>query len=163
MCNRTKLRAVQSNHVEVNVRIIAKQDGEDVADVYEYHNLKTNDYLNLLRDIASGDVSDGEIKIMAWGTDATAPAATQTALLAEAGRKAVTRHTDGSTGVVIISTTITSTEAVGTSIGEFGLFAGSAATLTAGSGVMAARVNWAPAHTKTATESIQVDWQLTFS
>jgi hypothetical protein len=97
---------------------------------------------------------------MAWGTDTTAAAATDTALGSESSRKQVTKHTDGSTGAVTITTILTSNDANGVSIGEFGLFGG-AATGTADSGTMIARVVWSPAHAKSDQESIQVDWTLT--
>lgn len=159
---RIRLPVKGNTKTDINVTIYTRYTN-GVVDVYKDHNLKTNDYLDLLRDIASGAETDARIKYMAWGTDTTDPAATQHALVAEEGRQQITTSADGTTGKVTLTTIMNSLTANGIEIGEFGLFAGSGATATADSGVMAARVKWSPAHEKTQLESIQVDWELTFS
>lgn len=151
MCNRTKIRLKENVKVTVNVTVYTRY-ADGTVDVYQDHNTTTDDYKDLLRDIASGVETDGQIKYLAWYTTAT-----------ESGRKQITRVADGATGIVTLTTIITTIEANDTVIDGFRLYAGDEATITADSGVKAAEVAWTPAHTKNQLESIQVDWQLTFA
>lgn len=135
-------------------------DGEldkfsEIVDVVETHNMIMNVGLNMIRDVLRGAVTDGKIKILAWGTDATAEAAGQSNLVAESGRKAVTQQTAGTTGRVLTTTYIAPNDGVGITIRELGWFAGAAATATANSGIMVARLLYTKV--KTNLESIQVD------
>jgi hypothetical protein len=156
-----RIKAKSGMGLKANVDIIVTGKDGRIED-YHYHNLAVSAGKNMLRDVLSGDETAGRASYLAWGTDTTAANAADTALGTETGRKAVTKHTDGATGVVVITTIILATEAVGVSIGEFGLFGG-AATGTADSGTLIARVVWSPAHAKTDQESVQVDWTLTVS
>lgn len=122
--------------------------------VEEMDNLITDAGLNLLRDLLEGVVIDGQIKYMAWGNNATAPVAGDTALVSEQGRKAVTSRTAGTAGVLTTLTYVAPYEAV-EQIEELGWFAGDTATSTPGSGVMVARVLYS--RLKTDLESLQVE------
>jgi hypothetical protein len=95
---------------------------------------------------------DAEIKYMAWGSSAADNAVSQTKLVAELGRKAVTSQAAGTAGVMTTNTYIAPYEANTTTIEELGWFAGSAATATKDTGVLIARVLYS--HAKTALESI---------
>ncbi|MFK7695922.1 hypothetical protein [Paenibacillus sp. HJGM_3] len=130
---------------------ITYRDGS--VDVEEFDNLITNAGKNLLRD-ALQVFTDCEIKYMAWGSGTTAPAATQTQLVSEAGRKAVTRQTAGGTGVGVTTVYLAPFDA-NVQIQELGWFAGATATSAANSGVMIARVLFS--RLKNNLESIQVD------
>ena len=72
----------------------------NLIDVVEFPNLITNVGKNLVRDSFDGGVTDLAIKYMGWGTSSTAPAAGQTTLVAESGRKAVTSQADGAAGII---------------------------------------------------------------
>ena len=131
---------------------VFRADGS--AHTEEFDNLITGVGLNLLRDVLSGVATDGQIKYMAWGNNATAPASGNTTLGNELGRKAITSRDPGSAGVLTTITYLAPYDAVG-GIEELGWFAGPAATSAAGSGIMVARVLYSK--TKTDLESIQVD------
>lgn len=105
-------------------------------------NLITDAGLNMIRDMLMGSVTDGEIKYVALGNDATAPAEAQTQLVAEQFRKQVTfQAADGATaGKLYTELYIADTEANGFKTGEIGWFAGAAAAGTANTGIMIARV-----------------------
>ena len=135
------------------VRVIARHRDGTVT-VEEFDNLITDAGLNLLRDLLEGVVTDGQIKYLAWGNDATAPSAGETELRSERGRKAVTSRTAGAAGVLTTLTYVAPYEAV-EQIEELGWFAGDTATSAAGSGIMVARVLYS--RLKTDLESIQVD------
>lgn len=110
--------------------------------------------LNMMRDLLSGALTDGEIKYMAWGSSNTANSAAQTKLVAEFGRKAVTSQAAGATGVLTTTTYISPQEGTEATIEELGWFAGATATATADTGIMVGRVLYSRA--KTALESVQV-------
>ena len=117
-------------------------------------NLIVNGWLNRLR---SGYISDIDLTVreLAWGSSTTAVNATQTGLITEISRKAVTTKTAGATvGEVTVSTYIAPGEA-NVQLEEWGLFGGDVGSLT-----MVSRVLWS--HLKTASESIQVDWIHTY-
>lgn len=123
--------------------------------VYTEHlrNKVVNAMLNLVRDGLKGDVADVEIKYMAWGNSTVAVSSTQTDLLNEIGRKAITKQTSSGVGVLDTLTYLAPYDAVG-QIQELGWFAGSSASTGAGSGTMVARVLWTKL--KTALESVDV-------
>jgi hypothetical protein len=114
---------------------------------------------NLIRDARRGVVTDVEIKYVAIGTSSTAPSASDTALGAETFRKALTTDSSPGTGQGLFTLYLAPGDAVGTGIQEVGWFAGAGAGAGAGSGVLVARGLYA--HSKTASESIQVDFTLT--
>lgn len=117
------------------------------------HNLITDAGLNLFRDALKGDVTDLQIKYVALGNDATAPAAAQTALVAEQFRKVVTsRNVDPITpGKLYTELYIADTEANAFKTEEIGWFAGAAASATIDTGIMIARILYS--RQKSATES----------
>jgi len=119
----------------------------------------TNAGLNLLRDTLAGTVATPQVLYVAIGTGSTAPAATDTQLVAEVFRKAVTSVSAGSTGEVLINMYLAPGDSVGTVIAEVGFFAGPTATATANSGVLLARGLYSKTHS--ATESIQLQLDLT--
>lgn len=127
---------------------------DGTVEVDEFNNLITNAGKNLLRDALSGAVTNCDIKYIAWGSGTTAPAVSQTQLITEAGRKAVTKQTAGGAGVLTTTTYLAPFDA-NMHIQELGWFAGSAATGTANSGAMVARVLYDKI--KTNLESIQID------
>lgn len=113
--------------------------------------------LNHLRDAFEEQSFDTGIRYMAWGSDNTAPAAGNTTLGTEDGRKAVTSFSDTGTGAKKTTTYLAPGEANQT-LEELGWFASSTATASADSGIMLARVLYpGGAHTKDSGESIQVD------
>ena len=134
------------------VRVTTHTDGGFYVD--EFTNQITSTGLDMVRDLLSGDVTDGQIKYMAWGNSTTAATSTQSALGSEQGRKAVTTRTAGSTGV-LTTTVYLSPQDANEQIQELGWFAGPNATSTAGAGIMVARVLYSKL--KTNLESIQVD------
>lgn len=117
------------------------------------HNLITDVGLNLIRDALKGDVTDLQIKYVALGNDATAPANGQTVLVAEQFRKVVTsRNVDPVTaGKLYTELYVADTEANSFKTEEIGWFAGATASGTADSGVMIARILYS--RQKSATES----------
>ena len=123
------------------------------VEIEEFDNLITDAGRNLLRD-ALRQPTDAEIKYIAWGSGTTAPTVANTALGTETGRKAVTKQTVGTAGVVVTTVYLAPFDA-NMQIQELGWFAGVGATATAGSGVMVARVLYSKL--KTELESIQID------
>lgn len=105
-------------------------------------NLITDVGLNMFRDILKGDVTDGEIKYVALGSDATAPANTQVKLVSEQFRKVVTsQNVDAVTpGKLYTEVYISDVEANTFKCEEVAWFAGAAATGVKDSGLMIARV-----------------------
>ncbi len=118
----------------------------------------TNAGHNLLRDGTSG-ANNPKVTYIALGTSGTAPAIGDTKLGAEVFRKAVTSYTNGTTGEVIFSGYIAPGDAVGVAIAEVGWFGGTSAGAGANTGVLLAHGLYA--HTKTATESIQISLDFT--
>ena len=131
------------------------------VEIVELRNKITDAGLNMLRNALKGDVSDLEIKYMAWGSDNTTPAGGQTTLVAEFGRKAVTLKDSGTTGVLTTTTYVAPGEGNESTIEEFGWFAGADATGSADTGIMVARVLYSRA--KTSLESLQVERDDTIS
>lgn len=120
----------------------------------------TNAGQNLLRDALNG-VAGATPKVLyvAIGTGSTAPAVTDTQLVAEVFRKAVTSVSTGAgVGEGLVNMYLAPGDAVGVVIGEVGWFAGSA-TSAANSGVLIARALYS--HTKLVTESVQFTLDIT--
>lgn len=113
----------------------------------------------LIRDARRGVLTDIKVKYVAIGTNSTAPSAANTQLGAESFRKLVTSTSAISAGVGLLSLYLAPGDAVSVGIQEVGWFAGAGATGTANSGVLIARGLYA--HTKLASESIQIDFTLT--
>ena len=119
---------------------------------------KTNGWLDLLRDGSSG-ANNPQITYVALGTGTTAPAITDTQLVTEVFRKAVTSYTNGgSHGEILINMYLGPNDAVGDNIQEVGFFGGGSATSTINTGILVARGLWAH-NPKTNLESIvfQID------
>lgn len=116
-------------------------------------NLITDAGLNMFRDLLSGAITDGEIKYVALGNSATAPANGQTQLVAEQYRKQVTSsQTNGGTAGVLTTTVyVPPDEANSFLCQEIGWFAGAAASAGVNTGTMIARVLYS--RQKTALES----------
>lgn len=97
--------------------------------------------LNMFRDILSGAITDGEIKYIALGAGADAPANGHTQLISEQFRKQITSQTNlAGAGVLETIGFIADTEANGIQVAEIGWFAGAGATGEANTGIMIARV-----------------------
>ncbi len=153
------LKARLRSRWRTNIRITARDLDGRILDVREFHNIITNDGLNLIRDGLSGVITDSQIKFVAIGDDNTVPLVGDTALGNETFRKARTSFTTPADGRVNTVHYIAPAEAVGT-IEELGWFAGTAAGAGAGTGEMIARVLYS--RTKTALESIQIERLDTF-
>jgi len=126
----------------------------NIIDETNLKNLITSEGKNLLAEALRNSSTDCEIKYIAIGSDNTAPTTADTTLGNEIFRKAVTSQIAGGTGITITNLYVAPEEAVGT-IEEIGFFSGSAATSTANSGILFARVLYS--RTKTAVESIQIE------
>lgn len=116
--------------------------------------------INLLRDGLRGTATNTAILYVAVGTGSTAPAASDTQLVTEVFRKALTSSANGAAaGEGVFTLYLSPQDVVGTVIAEVGWFAGSSASGTANSGVLVARGLYS--HTKTNQESINVAFDLT--
>jgi len=109
----------------------------------------------MMRDVLRGTVLDGKIKYLAWGSSASAIVLTDGNLVAEYGRKVITQQSVSTTGRVLTTTYVSPNDAAGTTIRELGWFAGVAATMTANTGILVAKILYTKI--KTNLESIQVD------
>jgi len=144
-----------------NIRIIIRNLDGSIKDVVELHN-KINDLdLNMMRDALKGTVTDLKLHYMAWGSDDTAPAAGDTKLIAEFGRKLVTLQEAGATGILVTTTYVAPYEGNEETIEELGWFAGPLASAVVDTGVLVGRVLYSRA--KTELESLQVERTDTFS
>lgn len=119
----------------VGVVSVYVYDGDDLVDVSHTTNLVVDAGLSTLADALNPATPTG-ITHCAVGTDATAPAATDTQLGAEGFRKAVSAYTPNGVGRHIIDTYVTPGEANFT-WAEVGWFI--AASATPGSGILYAR------------------------
>lgn len=128
-------------------------DGTETVETFP--NLITDAGKNHVAQALRDTAFDAEIKYFAWGTGSTAPAASDTALVAEAGRKQVTTQVAGAGVGETDTTTYLAPADANVAIAELGWFAGASATATANSGTLIARVLYS--HTKTNLESIQAD------
>lgn len=144
---------------EINIEIL-NPDGT-VKETKHICNEIKNTALNTMRNALAGLVTDLQIKYLAWGSDSTANAPTQTKLVAEVGRKAITSQTAGATGVMVSVCYLAASEANSPKIEELGWFAGSTASATKDSGILVARVLYS--HQKTSLEALNVARTDTFA
>ena len=118
-------------------------------------NIITDVALNKEIEILLGNAPDLQIKYMAFGTDNTTPTASDTMLGAESDRfPPTTAFSRISVGVTEGSVFLTSSDLVGVSIREIGVFCGSTATATADTGTMLSRILWS--FEKTANDEIEI-------
>ena len=118
-------------------------------------NIITDVALNKEIEILLGNAPDMEIEYMAFGTNNTAPAVTDTQLGAESGRFPPTiAFSRTAIGVTEGSFFLTSTDLVGVSIREIGVFCGSTATASANTGTLLSRILWS--FNKTANDEIEI-------
>jgi len=137
-----------------NVKITVRDLEGRILDVKEFPNLLTNVGFNMVRDLLNGAIADGEIKYMALGDGATAPAVTDTILGNETFRKIMTSQVNGGTGE-LVSTVYVSPSENNVQIEEIGWLAGAGAGAGSPSGIMVSRVLYS--RLKTAFESIEVE------
>ena len=119
----------------------------------------TNSGLNLLRDGLSG-ANNPKLLYIAVGSGTAAPSTGDTALGNETFRKAITAFTNGTNGEVTATLYLAQNDAVGLDIEEIGIYGGSAASATLGSGVLFARALY-PHGIKVNTESINLPCDIT--
>ena len=117
------------------------------------HNLITDAGLNMFRDALKGDITDMQIKYVALGNGATAPANADVQLVAEQFRKVVTSaNVDPVTaGKLYTELYVADTEGNAFKTEEIGWFAGVVATATVNTGILIARVLYS--RQKASTES----------
>ncbi len=140
---------------KTNVKITVRDLDGKILEVKHIKNLIPTVGLGMVIDLLEGLIADGKIKIMAVGSNATAPALGQTQLVAETFRKAYTSMSEPTTISLKTITYIAPPEAVGL-INEIGWFAGVGALVgTPNSGIMVSRILYN--RNKTAIESIQVE------
>ena len=118
------------------------------------HNLVMNVGKNLLVSALQNSAVNAKITYVSLGSGSTAVANTQTALVAEQFRKAMTSYTTPGTGQSKSTIYIAPGEATTFTTNEIGWF-GNGATVALNSGTMIARVLYT--RTKAATESLQID------
>lgn len=136
--------------------IVTYADGS--REIHRMQNIITNAGKNMYRDILRGAQTDGAIRWIALGSGSTAELVTQTQLVSEQFRKAVTQfNTVGlSNGQVNTILYVAPGEANTFTIAEVGWFASPSATSATNSGIMIARVLLGTPISKTALQSIQI-------
>jgi len=103
------------------------------------------------------------IKYVAVGTGTTAPSTSDTQLVNEVYRKAVTSYVNGAApGEVIVSMFLGAGDANGQDIEEIGFYGGSAATGIGNSGVLVAHGLYS-VNPKTINQNVQIQLDLNFS
>ena len=118
-------------------------------------NIITDTALDKEIDILIGTAPDMQIKYVAFGTDNTAPTASDTTLGSESGRFVPsTAFANTGTGVVQGNFRLTSSDLVGVDIEEIGIFCGSGATASADTGTLMSRILWS--FSKTAADEIDI-------
>jgi len=122
---------------------------------------KTNGWLNLLRNGMAGS-DNPKVTYLALGSGTTAPSISDTQLVAETFRKAVTSYSTGSNGEILISMFLGPSDLVGGDIEEVGVYAGSSATNTPNSGILVARGLWSHP-SKSGSESVTFTLDTTVS
>ena len=122
---------------------------------------KTNGWLNLMRDGASG-ANSAKITYVAFGSGTNTPAITDTQLGNETFRKAVTSFSNGGTGETLISVFLGPSDMVGMDIEEVGFYGGSAASSVLNSGTLLARGLYSH-NPKSGSESITFTLDMTVS
>jgi len=137
-----------------NVKVTVFDLDGNIIDVQEFHNLITTVGLGMVVDFLDGGIADGEIKRMALGSNAAAPALTDTQLGTETFRKAMTTQTQPTT-TSLLSTVYIAPDENAVQIEEIGWFAGVNADDTPNNGIMVSRVLYS--RLKTTLESILVE------
>ena len=151
--------------LDSNVRVTVRDLDGNITSVKEMKNLITTVGLNMIRDglYGPGGAQDLEVKVMAVGTDNTAPALTDTTLGNEVFRKARTSQSKPADAQMIYTQYLLPSEAVGV-IEELGWFAGAlvnpASPGGVDTGILTSRVLYS--YVKTNIESITVERTDTF-
>jgi len=118
-------------------------------------NLVTNSALNKEIEILLGVAPDLQIKYMAFGTGSTAPSGTDVKLVSEQLRiPPTTAFSRTATGETNGGFFLTSTDLVGVTIEEVGIYCGSTATATVDTGTLLSRALWH--FEKTANDEISI-------
>ena len=118
-------------------------------------NIITDVALNKEIEILLGNAPDMEINYMAFGTDNTTPAPSDTTLGSESARfQPTTSFTRIGVGETIGSIFLVSSDLVGVAIKEIGVFCGSAATSTTDTGTMLSRILWS--FDKTVNDEVEI-------
>ncbi len=130
---------------------------------HRLQNLLTNAGKNAVRQALLDNATDQiGLAYVAWGGSTTAPAVTDTTLVTELGRKAITSQTlHASVGRIDTRMYLGPTEGVGDNIEEVGWFGGPLATATIDTGVLWSRILFS--ESKTNLISIQFDREDTFA
>lgn len=144
--------------LRLGVNVVAEvrdaETGELLAE-QAVHNLVVNAGLNLIRDLLDGDAPAG-LTHFAVGTGATAVAASQTALVTETFRAAVTQRTSDAQQL-IVKYFLPSGSANGGTLAEVGLFN------AASTGTMFARAVLATTIAKTSSITVTFTWTVALS
>lgn len=143
----------QTVDVSANVEVVVSDvETGAVIERQTAHNLVVNNGLNLIRDLLDGDAVAG-LTHFAVGTGTTAVSATQTALVTEVFRAAVTSRTSNAQQLVV-TYYLASGSANGNTLAEAGLFN------AASTGTMFARVKFASTIVKTASIAVTFTWTI---
>lgn len=137
--------------VNVTVEVHDAATGE-LVERQEAHNLVVNAGLNLIRDLLDGDAPAG-LTYMAYGTGTTAVAASQTALVTEVFREAVTQRVSDAQSLTV-KHYLAAGSANSNTLAEIGIFNAGAA------GTMFARVKLASTIVKTSSVTVTVSWAI---
>jgi len=97
-----------SSNIVINVR-----EGEELKEVYKFHNKIVKVGRKMWRDMLRGEIHDGQIKRMALGSSSTAVNDNDTALNNETFRKAITKTSTPADDSYQTTTYVASSEAVG--------------------------------------------------
>jgi len=130
--------------------------------VYEFKNLIPTAGRNNVAKALAGDlatIAEAEINFTSLGTDATAPTNGDTTLGTETFRKVVASRTSSS-NQLFVTAFYTAVEVTGT-FSEAGLHING--TGVADSGTLFSRVIFSPAITKSASETLTVDYTITIT
>lgn len=144
--------------LRLGVNVVAEvRDAEtdELLDSQAVHNLVVNAGLNLIRDLLDGDAPAG-ITHFAVGTGATAVAASQTALVTETFRAAVTQRISDAQQLTV-KYFLPSGSANGGTLAEVGLFN------AASTGTMFARAVLATTIAKTSSITVTFTWTITLA
>ena len=139
--------------LDCNLRVEVRDAATDALIAEELlHNLVVNAGLNLIRDLLDGDAVAG-LTHFAVGTGTTAVAASQTALVTETFRAAVTSRTSSAESLSV-KYYLPSGSANGGTLAEVGLFN------AASSGTMFARAKLASTIAKTSSVTVTFTWAI---
>lgn len=144
----------EQGHVKANVRIITGNYETGEVREIETHNLVVDAGLNLLRDLLSGATAD-VITHIAYGSDSTAPAAGQTALISQTGARFAYDTVTPALGQLVYDHYLDDGDGDMGTLKEAGLFTAAAA------GTMFCRAVF-PSIVKSDMTWVQVFWTITF-